>query len=449
MLLLLLVGVRKLVEEVKQGILQRILGNPNAMGALAMGFNNMRLKPDPTLNQVIAQRQDNAAKLRASEGVRNRTVETLTKMGYPDLAEAVSNQSMDPGQAVSQAFAHKNRPKPVGRAVHDTKLMTLGDAVVKGHIGKEAVSGLTKTQLEMPMQVKFTDGNMTGMQPLNLGSTAAPKDNFSQMSGEQLNAIAKEQGVVTNYAPTAMYNVNNRTGSPTIIGGTTPLAPTTEQSNFTFSLKSPAFAKYLQEKAAAGVTPPETQDAIYLKEDAKRLAIENQKTLAQSGIAASNVPILKSLRELYAVAPNGALSGRLAEMFPELNDASAVIESLRAQLAPQLRVEGSGSTSDIEYAGMLKALGSMRNSPEANSALIDLMLVKSELITKKAAIVRKIGPGGLSVAEAKVQTQALEDSMWLRNTKVASIKSVINQSGGGSSNAETGVTSGGISWSFN
>ena len=186
----------------------------------------------------------------------------------------------------------------------------------------------------------------------------------------------------------------------------------------------------------------------------KALGEEFVEIRKKSGQAAANNLTIKALKQLYQVSPNGPITGRLFELFPEATDVSAAIQSLRTQLAPQLRVEGSGSTSDIEYAGMLNSLGSLKNSPQANAALLDLMLVKGDILQRKAAITARVGmpedQGGLTINQADMALLEIDREMWSDNSMISSIKDLIQNAGGfvAESGGQTVTTSGGLTVNF-
>lgn len=192
----------------------------------------------------------------------------------------------------------------------------------------------------------------------------------------------------------------------------------------------------------------------FFKKKYERLGTEFAKIQERSGQAGANNLTINALKQLYQVAPSGPVQGRLAELFPEANDISAAVQSLRTQLAPQLRVEGSGSTSDIEYAGMLNSLGSLKNSPEANAALLDLMLVKNEILQKKSEIATRVGmpeeQGGLTIQQAEIAMLDIDRQMWSENAMVTSIKQLIDNAGGftASSGGNTITTEGGLTVQF-
>lgn len=98
---------------------------------------------------------------------------------------------------------------------------------------------------------------------------------------------------------------------------------------------------------------------------------------------------LRVLESLVPVQPSGTIPGTIARMFPQLDNAAAMRQSIVSRIAPLLRVEGSGSTSDIEFEAMLNSYGSLLNSPEANAAILSIFRMKQEFNVARAAIVRE------------------------------------------------------------
>ena len=139
---------------------------------------------------------------------------------------------------------------------------------------------------------------------------------------------------------------------------------------------------------------------------------------------------LDILRQLSELAPSGPLEGRFAEAFPEFNDVAALRQSIVNRVGPTLRAEGSGSTSDIEYAGMISSLGSLRNTPEANMAITSVMIAKAEFDMQRAQIVRQYqSEGGLTFKEANEALSELE-----ANAAIPSqVQSLLNSYSTGSS----------------
>lgn len=96
---------------------------------------------------------------------------------------------------------------------------------------------------------------------------------------------------------------------------------------------------------------------------------------------------MEVLNELLKLAPQGPLVGKLQEMFPGVNSAGAAAQSIIKRLAPSMRVSGSGSTSDIEYAGMLRSLQNLGNYPEANAFIGAMITAKADIDIQRGAIV--------------------------------------------------------------
>jgi len=186
------------------------------------------------------------------------------------------------------------------------------------------------------------------------------------------------------------------------------------------------YAKYVQQEEAAGRTPLGVLDyATQLKKaGANNTTVsvggepgdgELRKALdkgegelwtqykqqgATSGAMGQDFEILD---ELIKVAPQGLLSGRLAEMFPGVSSAGDAFQSIVKRIAPTLRAPGSGATSDIEYDGMLKSLPALRNQPEANAMIASIMKAKAMINMRRADIITKYQTGDFSAAEARRQ----------------------------------------------
>jgi hypothetical protein len=123
---------------------------------------------------------------------------------------------------------------------------------------------------------------------------------------------------------------------------------------------------------------------------------------------------LKVLFDLAGEAPTGAIAGRFAEMFPEFNDVSALRQSIIKRVAPTLRVEGSGSTSDIEFQGMIEGLGRLTNSQEANQAIVGIMIEKNNFNIARARIINDwMDAGGdmSKLPEMNKRIRELEDKL--------------------------------------
>ena len=424
-----------MAEEAQQGIFQRILSNPNLIGNLAMGFNNMRLTPDPTLNQVIAQRQDNAAKLRASEGVRNRTVETLAKMGYPDLAEAVSNQSMDPQNAMSQAFALKNRAPTRPRQVNKSQIMTVQAAIDAGHLD---AAGFSDTELTTKVEVKTTDGNVTGISEFKLGSGTG-SGTTTQVRGSDLNATLDG----SPYNDAQMYNVSG-TGNvspigtapkdesaPTLISGADlkkqgSLIPE-DMLGMTFQLVNNQYKPLVPPSAVTNITnappipKPEPgyqniyENGVLVRQElipggAAETEVTEQKDEKFQAAKADEVMLNQKLNLINSVlnSPDldgvlGAVQGRSPGFFnQDKQDLLIKIEQVRAQAFLQAfeTLKGGGSITESEGRAATAAIARMdrtQSKPAFRKALNELKAIVENGMAKNKLALGKFNSDGFSV----------------------------------------------------
>jgi hypothetical protein len=132
------------------------------------------------------------------------------------------------------------------------------------------------------------------------------------------------------------------------------------------------------------------------------------KMLDSGSASASSLTDLNILQQLAPLAPSGPLTGRLTEMFPEFNDVASLRQSIVKRVAPTLRVEGSGATSDLEFNAMLNSLGSLRNTPEANQAIIAVMQEKAKYNMDRAAVIRSYETNKINLDQANEQLASLD-----------------------------------------
>ena len=142
--------------------------------------------------------------------------------------------------------------------------------------------------------------------------------------------------------------------------------------------------------------------------------------------AGATMQDMAMLEELSAIAPQGPIQGRLAQAFPGMNSAADAMNSIISRVAPTLREPGSGSTSDIEYEGMLKSLPNLRNKPEANRAIIGMMRAKAQIQTERAATVADYQNGLIDEQTARSKMQELAN----RSIMTPDMKAIIGQTSG-------------------
>jgi hypothetical protein len=86
-------------------------------------------------------------------------------------------------------------------------------------------------------------------------------------------------------------------------------------------------------------------------------------------------------------------------------------ESITKRLAPQLRVTGSGQTSDIEYKGFVKAIGPLSNNPQAREMVLDAFESATRNEVARAEIASRILNREISRADGEKELRALPDPL--------------------------------------
>lgn len=167
-------------------------------------------------------------------------------------------------------------------------------------------------------------------------------------------------------------------------------------------LKDAALAK--ENAISSGVSVYTGDTSSKLRESFDDKEGENWQAYVKAGVkAGALVADMEILDELGKVAPQGQIPGRLQKAFPGINSAGAAFQAVVKRLAPQLRVEGSGSTSDIEYQGMLDSLPSLLNYPEGNLLISGVIKAKAEIDIRRSEIINDWRNQLLTDAEARTQ----------------------------------------------
>jgi hypothetical protein len=93
-----------------------------------------------------------------------------------------------------------------------------------------------------------------------------------------------------------------------------------------------------------------------------------------------------------------------------LSDVQAY-SSIIQRLAPQQRAPGSGSTSDVEFKGMLKSMPGLMANPEAREAILDFMESSARQDVARAAIATRLATKEITRADAERALRGLGDPM--------------------------------------
>lgn len=202
-------------------------------------------------------------------------------------------------------------------------------------------------------------------------------------------------------------------GTQTVYDGPAPVAdqPTSVQE-FQFSQENPEFAQFLQNKSGplVNVNTGDGADSALNKALSTQEG-ESWATIKDAGMVAGAMgQDLGLLDELIKVAPQGPIIGPLAETFKGFNSAGDAFQSIVKRVAPSLRTPGSGATSDIEYQGFLDSLPALKNSPEGNMLINQIMKSKAAINKQRSDIVTAYQAGDLSAEQARAEMARLNSA---------------------------------------
>ena len=129
--------------------------------------------------------------------------------------------------------------------------------------------------------------------------------------------------------------------------------------------------------------------------------------MEQGDKAGSLMADLDVLDDLADKVPSGPLEGRFAEMFPELDSNASVFQSITSRLAPQMRVPGSGASSDKDVDMFLRAQPRLRYGPKANRAIVQMFRDKAQIDGMRSDIVAKASNGEITPQQARAELAEL------------------------------------------
>lgn len=86
-------------------------------------------------------------------------------------------------------------------------------------------------------------------------------------------------------------------------------------------------------------------------------------------------------------------------------------ESITNRLAPTLRAPGSGSTSDIEFKGFMRAIGPLSNAPAAREMILDTFEAASRNDIARSAIASRLASGEINRGDAEKEIRALPNPL--------------------------------------
>ena len=204
------------------------------------------------------------------------------------------------------------------------------------------------------------------------------------------------------------------------------------------------YQEFLASKRASTSVTVNNQEGAPANDSALRTELgKKEGQLYSTFLAAGQTAValnqdLGAIDELIQLAPQGPIQGRLAERFQGFSSAGDALQSIVKRVAPSLRVEGSGSQSDIEYDGFLRSFPSLKNKPEANRAVVEILRAKSGLDIERAQLIQSYQNNEISAQDVRAGLSDLANRSILTPELKAAIGGLYGPKPTGS--APSGVT---------
>tara|TARA_R110001632_G_scaffold231801_1_gene371098 strand:+ start:210 stop:1556 length:1347 start_codon:yes stop_codon:yes gene_type:complete len=296
-----------------------------------------------------------------------------TALDARSIQDAIQSENMP--KAVDILVDRMNLLEQMGEDTSDTKM--LRDALVSGR--PDIVMGEINTFLSsLPKQTidpkMLTDQGQMVTQRLGGAPTAQtvggyqPAESYRAMTDQERTSFGIPTGV-----PSRM---NVQTGKPETMGG--------GGININTSPNTPAFSDQMQQQAMEGFIP--TRESL----NEQRMAITTFGKVEQMANSLNAQDMSGAERIVRSMFPDLSIS------MADPNGIQAVADSLRTQVAPQMRVAGSGSTSDIEFKAYLGSLPSLLQSMEGRQILVESFRPAAERAKQKIELARQFAIGEMS-----------------------------------------------------
>ena len=354
----------------------------DARSRLAIGLEGLAMNP----NQALIGQLQQGIETRATASQKNATIGWLRSRGHDDLAAAL--EAGAPPQEVLAESVRRMQPKDPMEALN------LRLAQLKVAEMEKPQPGFRRATPEESAAYGAQAGQFGPDGRFYAEEVAQPEGAYRQVTGAQLGLTGPEAEKIFNLSPE---------GQVTAIGGAGP--------STTVNVGGKDSTSALNTKLAEAEG---TLLSTYLQ---------------QGPIASAALQDLSLLQEILPMAPQGPIVGRAAELFPGFSSAGAAATSVIKRVAPTLRVEGSGSSSDIEYNGMLQSLPSLQNYPEANTAIVNMMQAKAQINRERSELVRAYQNSAKTEEDAAALRARLSE-LDSRSIMTPELRAIINQLGG-------------------
>ena len=322
-------------------------------------------------------------------------------------------------QAIQQAIQGEDMPKAVdvlvdrmnvleklGEDTSDTKM--LRDALVGGR--PDIVMGEINTFLSsLPKQTidpeMITDQGQMITQRLGGDPTAQSIQGFE--SSEQYRPMTEQERTSFGIPQGVPSRMNIRTGKPETMGS--------GGININTAPDTPAFSDQMRQRTMEGFIP--TRESL----NEQRMAITTFGKVEQMANSLNAQDMSGAEKVLRSMLPDLSIS------LADPNGFLAVADSLRTQVAPQMRVAGSGSTSDIEFKAYLGSLPSLLQSVEGRQVLVESFRPAEERAKQKIELARKFAIGQITFQEYLDQDLALDEGSLYSDAQKRKINRISGQ----------------------
>lgn len=275
-----------------------------------------------------------------------------------------------------------------------------------GPVGATDVSAQSRTEEAKPIPPPLTSARSRGPTPEQIMEMIkrypnASKETKTKLWDQYNKAVDDQKPTELQKDYNAVYQQNKAMGKPT-------------ESYDEWKLKN-------SRAGAQSITIDQKGEGEFEKEFGKDNAKRWSGYIKEGDAAKDRMGDINTLREIsrslgsQGVAANVKLVlGPYAESVGIPIDGLSDIQlwdSVTQKLAPQMRVPGSGSTSDIEFKGMLRAIGQLSNNPEAREKILDTFEAAARNDMTRSEIASKLATKEISRSDAEKALRELPDPM--------------------------------------
>lgn len=304
------------------------------------------------------------------------------------IKRAIENENTN--EAISILVDRMNILDRMGEDTSDTRM--LRDALVAGR--PDVVMREVNTFLNS-LPVEYIDPDMVTEQGQMISRRAGGAPIAEAVGGfevkpqepqDQYRPLTAAERAAFNIPDTGSYRINTRTGKPERIGGD-PLVRIGD----------------------------ETDPYQEMQLDALKSMLPDREEMQSNRQAIETFGRVEQMAALLNANDMSGAERLLRSMFPDLSVSLAddqgliaTAQAIQTQVAPQMRVAGSGSTSDMEFKAYLGSLPSLIQSPAGRNLLVETFRPAKERAQKRMELFRQYGTGKITVQQYLEEIEKLD-----------------------------------------